>query len=399
MDIINILGINISTLNKNEFLEKIEHFLFSGKQHQITTPNPEFIMEARRDEEFFYVLNSSDLAVPDAVGLKIAGWFLGKNLKRYPGADLVKDILKLAEEKKLRVAVLNWSGGLSKEEDIEKSLKEKYPNLFFLVKDIEKKEATEYASDLESVSQFNPDILLATLGAPLQEKLIYHNLENLPSVKIAIGAGGALDFLTKKIKRAPAILRFIGLEWLWRLAKQPKRLKRIYNATIIFSLTFLKSRFIHPFLYRKNVVCLLYKKEDKKYKILLVERASEKNHWQLPQGGTDGEKTNIAGARELKEELNTDKFKPIMSYHNLWAYEFGDKLSKFGVSSRLVWGYKGQKQNLFIAEFLGCDEDIKINFWEHTGWEWIDAENLLKKIYPARRKSAEIFLEKFKQNI
>jgi N-acetylglucosaminyldiphosphoundecaprenol N-acetyl-beta-D-mannosaminyltransferase len=391
MNIINILGINISTLNKQQTLEKLNQFLTASGQHQIVTPNPEILLQAGHDEEFFYILNKVDLAIPDGIGLKFAGWLAGKNIRRITGADLVKDILKIAQEKNLKVAVVNWSGGLSKKEDIEKVLEKKYPDLKFLVEDIEREERAEQIAS----QNFQPDVLLVALGAPWQEKFIYHNLSQLPSVKIGIGVGGAFDFLTGRIKRAPKIMRVIGLEWLWRLFMQPWRWRRIYNAVIIFPWKFFKWKFVLTFLYRPNVSCVLYKKDGNRTKILLVERKDDQGHWQLPQGGTDGEDLETAGSRELCEELGTDKFKAVASYKNLWKYEFGDKLSKFGVYARLVMGYKGQKQGLFIAEFTGNDSDIKINFWEHINWKWVDSENLVNEVHQVRKEAAKIFLEKF----
>ncbi len=428
-NIINILGINISILNKKEVLKKIGRFLEDGKQHQIVTPNPEFLLSAEKDEEFFYILNNADLAVPDGIGLKFAAWAMGKNIRKITGADLVKDILKIAREKSLKVAVVNRNEGLSATEDIERILNKNYPGLKFIVKNIEREtvsstelssEASELSS-MRSMRDFQPDILFCALGAPHQEKFIYHNLKNLPSVKLAIGVGGAFDFLTGKIKRAPEFMRSLGLEWLWRLFKQPWRRRRIYNAVIVFPILFFKWRFILPFLYRPNAVCILYRRdaprrvsatvanmEYKKdaprrvstgeYKILLVQRIEDPGHWQLPQGGTDGEDIEKAGARELREELGTDKFRIVMSYKNLWKYKFGDRIEKYiktDVIKRKL-GHKGQKQSLIIAEFLGKDEDIKINFWDHSAWKWVDAENLINEVHPMRRESNKIFLEKFK---
>lgn len=391
VNIISILGVNISTLNKKEILEKIKRFLKDGKQHQVVTPNPEFLLSAKKDEEFFYILNNADLAIPDGIGLKFAGWAMGKNIHRFAGADLVKDILKIARENNLKIAVLNWSGGLSNSADIESAIKRDYSELQLLTLDIGR-EPRITNNESRIINDFQPDILFCTLGAPWQEKLIYHNLKNLSSVKLAIGIGGAFDFLTGKIKRAPGLMRRLGLEWLWRLFKQPRRWKRICNAVIAFPALFLKWGFILPFLYRPNVACMLYKKDNNKFKILIVERADDGGHWQLPQGGTDGEDVEKAGERELREELGTDKFRIRKIYQNLWKYKFGkeDKSGK-------ILGYKGQKQSLAIAEFLGKDEDIKINFWDHSGWKWVDAENLINEVHPVRRDAAEIFLEKFYQ--
>lgn len=392
-DIINILGINVSTLKKSEIIGKIKWFLANGGQHQIITPNPEFILAARKDEEFFYILNSSGLAVPDGIGLKFAALAMGKKLYRFAGADLAKEILKIAEEKNLKVGIVNWDKALSKKEDIENNLKREYPKLKFIAENVNR-QAISYK--LKAIS-YEPDILFCTLGAPWQEKFIYHNLKNLPSVKIAIGVGGAFDFLTKKIKRAPNFLRTIGLEWLWRLILEPKyRFKRIYNAVIVFPCVFIKWRFILPFLYRSNVACILFKKEGGRYKILLVQRSDQENHWQLPQGGTDGDSMEDAGRKELREELGVDKFKVIKVYKNLYKYKFGDALSKFKVSKKMMMGYRGQKQGLCVAEFFGSDNDIKINFWDHKNWKWVDEKDLINEVHHTRREAVEIFMEKFK---
>ncbi len=396
---VNILGVNISNFNKKEIFKKIEQFLTDGKQHQIVTPNPEFLLEARKDEEFFYILNNADLAIPDGIGLKFAAWLMGRNLFRIAGADLVKDILEIAREKNKKVAILNWEKGLSSAVDIKKTLEKKYNNLKFIVKDVKiegYKKSPQPPLLKGEKGDFNPEIVFCNLGAPWQEKLIFHNLKKWPSVKVAMGVGGSFDYLTGKAARAPLIMRLLGLEWLWRLIKQPKRWKRIYSAVIVFLWVFLKWRFILPLFYRPNVACILYKKENNQYKILLVQRSDQPNHWQLPQGGTtDGESLEEAGEREIKEEVGIDKFKIIACYKNLYKYKFRERLGKYNLAVKNIVSYKGQKQSLCIAEFLGHDRDIKINFWDHKGWKWADAENLINEVHPVRQEAAKIFLEKF----
>jgi N-acetylglucosaminyldiphosphoundecaprenol N-acetyl-beta-D-mannosaminyltransferase len=402
MRLINILGIKINVFTKKQALVKIEKLLAGEGQHYLVTPNPEIILQATsHDEEFFYILNQADLALPDGIGLKIAAWFMGVNLPRVTGADLVKDILELAQSQGRRVAVFNWQGGLSSEPDIRQALADKYPGLPAIVIGIDR-QAVIPEQQLALAGEFQPEIIFSCLGAPWQEKFIFHNLAKLPSVKIGVGVGGALDFLSGRIQRAPKLFIAIGLEWLWRLIQQPWRWQRIYNAVIIFPTKFFLWRFILPFLYRASVVCLLYKKEQGiggkvKYKILIVERANEKNHWQLPQGGTDGENLMTAGRRELSEELNNDKFKSAAVFSKLHVYEFGDQMSKFGVEAKTARGYRGQKQGLFIAKFLGQDQNIKVNFWEYSAWRWVEAEKLVAAVHPVRRASARIFMDKFWQ--
>jgi len=391
---VNILGINLSSLSHQETLQAIRGFLNDGRQHYLVTPNPEIILASHQDEELFYILNHADLSLADGFGIKLAGIVTGYKIPRLTGSDLTPELLALAASQNLKIAVINWNKGLSRSEEIKEALAQKYPHLEILAADSERT-ASPNQELLEKIKTFSPDILFNTFGAPSQEKFIYHNLAKLPSVKIAIGVGGSFDFIIGKIKRAPKIMRRIGLEWLWRLIQQPKRIKRMYNATIVFSFTLLRSRMNH-FFYRKNVACFLYKNTATGKKVLIVEREDDPGHWQLPQGGTDGESLETAGARELREELNTDKFLMKATFKKAYRYLFPpiNESSPLSLSRRFIFDYKGQSQGLFIAEFTGRDEDIKVNFWDHRAWRWVDIDNLIDSLHPRRRAAAQIFLNK-----
>jgi N-acetylglucosaminyldiphosphoundecaprenol N-acetyl-beta-D-mannosaminyltransferase len=406
---INILGINISTDSKQEVLKKISDFLLPSSQsrYYIVTPNPEFLLAARKDEEFFYILNQADVAVPDGIGLTFAGLFMGKIIRRISGVDLMLDICEFAEKENKSIFLLGGENGAA--EQAAEKLKLKFPRLKiagaeeglkpgswklrsgkWLKGKIESKK-------LEAkINEARPDILFVAFGHPKQEKWAYHSLPNLNSVRLAMGVGGSFDFIAGKIKRAPKLMRSCGLEWLWRLMQEPqKRLPRIYDAVIIFPWEFFKWRFIRPWQFRPNVACLLYRKVSDRIEVLLAERNHPAGHWQLPQGGTDGEDLATAGARELREEIGTRKFKPIASFKNLHKYKFGDAISR-GVKSSQILGYKGQKQGLFIAEFFGKDDDITINFWDHRSWKWVDLEKVESEVHQYRQEATKIFIEKFK---
>jgi 8-oxo-dGTP pyrophosphatase MutT (NUDIX family) len=157
----------------------------------------------------------------------------------------------------------------------------------------------------------------------------------------------------------------------------------------------LKSRFIYPFRYRPNVACFLYKKEGGKIKILLVERRDVDNHWQIPQGGTDGEDLKTAGGRELFEETGVKNLIVKAVFPSLHKYLFPKKPAPYG-SKFYKYDYKGQKQGLYIAEFLGDDSEIKINFWDHQAWQWVETDKALDVLDPVRREAFKIYLEKFK---
>ncbi|MFA5023845.1 MAG: WecB/TagA/CpsF family glycosyltransferase [Patescibacteria group bacterium] len=388
---VNILGINLSEFKESEVLKKIADFLVDGQQHYIVTPNPEIILAAGKDEEFAYVLNEATLALADGFGLKLACLLFGRNLPRVTGADLTAKLLAKAREQKIKIAVLNWAEGLSKQELIATALNKYYPGLDFLIIDTNRDKLLT-TETINQINNFAPKVLFCTLGFPYQEKVLFYNLKKLVTVKVALAIGGSFDFITGQTKRAPKILRNLGLEWLWRVIKEPKRIKRIYRATFVFLGKILKIRFFNPYLYRPNVACLLYKKNQGKNKILLIERADEPGHWQLPQGGTDGESLEQAGARELREEIGTTNFTTKAIFKNLYRYRF----PRNSEHKKYCYNYKGQEQGLYVAEFTGTDNDLKIRFWDHIAWKWVDADNLVGEIHPVRETGSKIFLAKFK---
>ena len=384
--IIKILGVKIDKLTSKEVFEKIEEFLLSNKQYYIATLNPEILLEAQKDEEYFYILNNVDLSVVDGIGLKFAGLATGNNLERIPGADLTENILRIAEIKKLKIAILNWSGGLSKKEDIEKALIKKYSSLKFIAENIER-DFTDFAKteSLTSLQKFEPDILFVTLGAPCQEKFIYYNLNKIPSVKLALGVGGSFDFISGKIKRAPLIFQKLGVEWFWRLIMQSQRWKRIYNAIIIFPCKFIKWKFINRFFYRKNVVAFIF---NNKNQVLIVNRTGNDDYWGLPQGGVDGkESSDDAILREMKEETNISSVDVLGKFKNVYKYKWPKNYTHSG--------YKGQRQTLYILKFNGENDEIKLSPWELKDWKWVEIDQLINKSDKLREEAYEIFLEKF----
>ncbi len=397
---VSILGINLSEFTQTEILKKIADFLSGHSQHYLVTPNPEIILASHKDEELFYILNKADLSLADGYGLVIAARIFGAHLERVTGSDLTVELLKISAIKKTRVVILNWENGLSKNEDINLALTTQFPGLIFSTIYISR---DKFLSDdtIKKINDFAPSLLFNTLGFPYQEKLIYHNLNKLTHVKVALGIGGSFDFITKKIKRAPKLFRKLGLEWLWRLLNalkyqdSGKRIKRIYRATFIFMIKILKARFINPFIYRPNVACLLYRNSEKGIEFLMVEREDQASHWQIPQGGTDGESLEVAGKRELREEAAINKLQTRATFPNVYRYDFPPKnINK--QSRQFAHNYRGQKQGLLIAEFTGTDDDIKINFWDHKSWKWVMMNSFIETAHPVRRVAYEKFLNKFK---
>ncbi|MFA6493259.1 MAG: WecB/TagA/CpsF family glycosyltransferase [Patescibacteria group bacterium] len=233
-----ILDVKIDELNFNQVMAKITSFLKTKELSQIVTVNPEFVLAAQKDKEFKSILNKSDLSVPDGFGLKIGAWILGKQIgERLTGVDLTWELAKLASQKGYSIYLLGAASGIA--EKTAKRLKLLYPAL---------KITGTYAGTpeekgiIEKINNSKADILLVAFGAPKQDKFIYHNRTKL-KVKLAMGVGGTFDYISETVPRAPLFLRQIGLEWLYRLVKQPKRAGRIFRAVIVFPLTVLISRF------------------------------------------------------------------------------------------------------------------------------------------------------------
>ena len=230
-----VLGVSISTLSHNEILARVEAFLVEAKFHRVATVNPEFLVRAEKDQVFKESLQQADLCVADGIGIVWAGWLQRKRITRFPGADLLHEILLLAERDGHGVYLAIKKDGLSSYEEIKVALVKQYPNIKISGNDIDLSLNQESRiRNRDSQFSIHDSVVFCNFGAPEQE-LFLESLRNNPGdIRLAMGVGGAFDFLTGKQTRAPRCLCIIGLEWLWRLILQPKRWKRIWNAVVIF---------------------------------------------------------------------------------------------------------------------------------------------------------------------
>ena len=240
-----ILGSLIDAISPADALDLLDSFLVQG-QHHVVTPNPEFVLAARRHPEFRRIINAADLAVPDGVGLVIASRFTKIRIDHHiAGSDLVDYLLGQAASKGLPVAVVNRPDSLSPAEKIEKSLPVRYLRLRIKVFETPPSAAAS-ESHLGSIRTFQPALLLSALGAPAQDIWISRHLDSLPTVRLAMGIGGSLDFLTGQRRRSPAWMQRAGLEWLFRLFSRPvggryyfgQRLGKIFRSVVVFPLIF-----------------------------------------------------------------------------------------------------------------------------------------------------------------
>jgi N-acetylglucosaminyldiphosphoundecaprenol N-acetyl-beta-D-mannosaminyltransferase len=378
-----ILGVKIDDLTLETVLNRIAGFLESETQHTVFTPNPEICLKAEADETYRKILNEADINTPDGIGLKLGAMILGEKIEnRVTGVDLTASVLKLLNEKKKRAFVLLRKDSLTKSDELKRYFKNSFPQIDFDCGVVDIKDYLNCNEVLDQINEFSPDVLFSSLGAPFQELWISRYLKILSGVKVALGVGGTFDFLTEKMQRAPEVVRQLGFEWLYRLYREPKRLKRIKSAVADFLLACHKWRDRIKTEMRENVVGVI-KNKDGKYLLALNPRF---NHWQFPQGGVEaGESPEAAVVREVSEEVGSDPRlfeveKEIPEKHEYVSPRY----------AQLLKGYKGQSQTAFVLKFSGSDKDF--DFSETDEAEkivWLDKNELVGKISPMRRDFAK----------
>ena len=236
----NILNINFDTFTRNQALEKTLNFLGENKNHMIFTPNPEMVMYAQKDKDFLKILNKADLTIPDGIGIVLASKLNKIKIEqRVAGCDLVYSIFDKISDKGYNVYLLGGDHGVC--ENAKKNIELKYniKIVGFHHGYFNENDSVRIISD---INHLETDILLVGLGFPKQEKWIYEN-RNLLKTKICIGVGGTLDVLSGKVNRAPVFYQNIGMEWLYRLFKQPSRIVRVIQIPI-FILNVIKFKII-----------------------------------------------------------------------------------------------------------------------------------------------------------
>lgn len=257
-----ILGVRVDVVSSKKHFREIFMNLVSKKGSKIFTINPEFIVDAYRDSKFKKVLNSADLNTIDGFGValflkfklnKEMGASSLKLIKDYfngsvkdlvlTGVSTVEEVLKILNEESMSLFIL----GGSPEEDVSyKSflkISNKYPkiNIIGYSSDFSYKAKDDsntlnfIHSKMKEKGLKKIDVILVAYGHKNQEFWIERNASQIPA-GISIGVGGTLDFISGKVRRAPLFLQSFGLEWLYRLLMEPRRITRIFKATVVFTI-------------------------------------------------------------------------------------------------------------------------------------------------------------------
>lgn len=237
MEKTNILGVNVDKISYNDAVSRIMKMLNEPENHIVFTPNSEIILMAYKDENFCGILNSADLLTADGIGVVYASRILGNPVpERVAGFDMACGVIDEIAQSGHRLYLFGGKPGVA--ETAAQNLKEEYPLInivgtrdgYFAPEDTD--------SIIDDINASGADLVLVCLGAPKQENWIFENRHRL-NCRVMMGVGGTIDVLAGTAERAPEIWCDLGLEWLYRLIKQPSRFFRMmalpkFALTVIF---------------------------------------------------------------------------------------------------------------------------------------------------------------------
>ncbi|MDQ7026973.1 MAG: WecB/TagA/CpsF family glycosyltransferase [Anaerolineae bacterium] len=241
-DTIRILGLPVDRITYEQWMDLIDQWVQTGtRSHHVCTTNPEFTMIAQKDVNFANILRRADLCIPDGIGLLWASKFLRTPItERITGSDGTERIAQEAAKRGWKLFFLGAADGVA--DEAANILTDRYPNLQVVGRYAGSPHWEDEDEIVKMVNFSGADILLVAYGAPQQDKWIARNMPRL-RVKMAMGVGGSFDFITGKIPRAPEKVRSLGLEWAYRLYKQPWRIFRMMRLPqFVFSVILRGSR-------------------------------------------------------------------------------------------------------------------------------------------------------------
>ncbi len=222
---VDILGVTVDAITMAAAVAQVEKYMDEKAGVLVATANAEMIMRATHDSELKRILNEAALVVPDGAGTVWAAHHLGYEMpERVAGYDLAQELMRQAPAKKRRIFFFGSAPGVA--EKAKAKAEQLYPGIeivgtrngFFSEKD--------EPAIIAEIKAAKPDLLLAALGVPKQEKWLYKYRHKLV-VPVAIGVGGTLDVMAGVMKRAPYWMQKAKLEWLFRGMLQPKRAGRL----------------------------------------------------------------------------------------------------------------------------------------------------------------------------
>jgi len=222
---VSLFGVRVHAVSMDEALQHILCFVREGIPRQVVTADSSMVVMAQHDDHLRDIINRADLVTPDSIGILWACRQRGIRMpERVSGVDIVLRLAQVSAQTGLRLYFLGAQPGVA--EEAAQRLQEKYAGAqiagchhgYFPP---EQEEAV-----LEHIRETAPDVLCVALGIPKQEKWIDRYRERL-RVPVSIGVGGTFDVLTGRVRRAPLWMQRIGMEWLWRVGHNPRKISKV----------------------------------------------------------------------------------------------------------------------------------------------------------------------------
>ena len=230
MSRIKFMNTEIDNLTMQEALEAIDRLIQEKKCAYVVTPNVDHIVQLETNKELQEVYANASLILTDGKPLLwIAKWYGTPIKEKISGSDLFPLLCKMAAEKKYKMFFLGAADGIAAK--AAENLTRKYNGLQVVATYSPPYGFEKNQNEMEKIKKMikdaNPDILIVGLGCPKQEKFIFYNREEL-GVPFSLGLGASFDFEAGNIKRAPKWMADHGLEWLFRITQDPKRMAKRY---------------------------------------------------------------------------------------------------------------------------------------------------------------------------
>lgn len=237
MKFVDILGLKFNNVTLDEAVGFAMQKADANEKIYVVTPNSEIAHLSLEDNELFNIINNADLVLPDGIGIVYAGKILKTPVKeKVAGVDFAKELVKSMAEKNMSLFILGAKPDVAKTA-LDNLCKDNSGLVFAGVKD---GYFTDDDDAIDAINKTSPDVLFVCLGAPKQEKFIYNNLDKI-NAKIICGLGGSVDVFAGTVNRAPDFFVNHGLEWFYRLLKQPSRAMRMARLPL-FGLAVLKHK-------------------------------------------------------------------------------------------------------------------------------------------------------------
>lgn len=233
-NLVKIQGLNVDTFTIDEAIKYAN--TISG---QVITINPEMIENASQNPDFAEIINSAELVIPDGIGVEIGLKILGYNVRRIAGIEFSHRMIEECAKNSQSVALVGAKPQIVEKakENLEKEISGLY---------VTYAHDGYFSNDEEIINELKirqPRLVLCALGSPKQEEFIIKAKQVLPNA-LFVGVGGSFDVWSGIVERAPEIYQKLGLEWLYRTVKEPKRFKRIFPTLPLFVLKVLREKFI-----------------------------------------------------------------------------------------------------------------------------------------------------------